>query len=345
MFRYYVPGFSTLSNDSAGNLVNVIPQQKVLMMSPLNASGNIARMIWDDQIRSWGKVWSAPEKACDVYGKCGQFGSCDDTGSPVCSCMRGFEPASREEWSGGNWSSGCSRKNQLHCDGNGDGFWKMQFMKVLDFAEPFPAAGEDECRRRCLANCSCLAYAQESNIGCMIWTDVLIDVEKFNGVGVNLFIRLSASDLDHNGDKKLYIIIPVVAAFIFILVAWWWMVKSKRKGQISSSVWSAMVFESESDKVNTGELPQFTFEMLATATDQFCESNLLGRGGFGPVYKMEKKSLSRDYAKHPLQKALDWKKRFSIIEGVARGLVYLHRDSRLRIIHRDLKPSNVLLDA
>ncbi|GFQ02849.1 cysteine-rich receptor-like protein kinase 7 [Phtheirospermum japonicum] len=41
---------------------------------------------------------------------------------------------------------------------------------------------------------------------------------------------------------------------------------------------------------------------------------------------------------------LDWQKRFNIIEGIAQGLLYLHKYSRLKIIHRDLKPSNILLD-
>ncbi|XP_022723497.1 putative receptor-like protein kinase At4g00960 isoform X2 [Durio zibethinus] len=149
---------------------------------------------------------------------------------------------------------------------------------------------------------------------------------------------------------------------------------------------------------------QFDFNAVRIATEDFSDTNMLGRGGFGTVYKgklqdgqeIAVKRLSGNSAQgqqefknevlllaklqhrnlvrllgfcseqkeriliyeflpnssldhfifDPVKRLLlNWEKRYKIIEGIAKGLLYLHEDSQYRIIHRDLKAANILLDA
>ncbi|KAJ4897968.1 putative leucine-rich repeat receptor-like serine/threonine-protein kinase [Raphanus sativus] len=62
---------------------------------------------------------------------------------------------------------------------------------------------------------------------------------------------------------------------------------------------------------------------------EYLENNSLARALFGP---------------QETQIRLDWPTRQKICVGIARGLAYLHEESRLKIVHRDIKATNVLLD-
>ncbi|XVF25583.1 hypothetical protein REPUB_Repub13aG0224500 [Reevesia pubescens] len=62
---------------------------------------------------------------------------------------------------------------------------------------------------------------------------------------------------------------------------------------------------------------------------EYLENNSLSRALFGPEYSQMK---------------LDWPTRHKICTGIARGLAFLHEESRLKIVHRDIKGTNVLLD-
>ncbi|XP_041025861.1 G-type lectin S-receptor-like serine/threonine-protein kinase At1g11330 [Juglans microcarpa x Juglans regia] len=427
MDSVFLDGFS-LIDDQEGTFYFsfAFSNDSILSNFVLNAQGNIVQN-YSNNGDNWEVRWLALKTECDVYGKCGAFGICNSNSLPICNCLVGFEPKNTEEWNRGNWTSGCVRTTPLQCervttDGEErkkDEFLKLKMMKVPYFINRSYTfeIEEDECRDQCLENCSCIAYAYDAGIGCMSWTRDLIDLQKFSIDGVDLYVRLADSELDTKGvDVKVVITITTTIGTLFVAICtfslWLCMAKRKARKRKTKEALAYAKFPGESkpeqdsmtNQVKLLELPIFSLEELASATNNFHQSNKLGQGGFGPVYrgkllqgqeiavkrlsrasgqgleefmnevvvisKLQHRNLVRllggcvegeeklliyeympnksldvilfDPSKQEL--VLDWRQRFQIIEGIGRGLLYLHRDSRLRIIHRDLKASNILLD-
>ncbi|KAK7324627.1 hypothetical protein VNO77_28343 [Canavalia gladiata] len=350
---------------------------------------------------------SLPRDFCDKFGACGPNGNCDVSMSPTsCHCLKGFKPKSAEEWSGTNYSQGCVRDTPLNC--HNDGFVKYIKMKVPDTEYSWLNQNMTlrECRVKCLSNCSCTAYTNSdirgAGSGCAMWFGDLKDLRLQPDAGQDLYVRVPASLLETNNRGKAKVGIAAgstTSILCFLLLALYVLCRRRRVTTKKNVAIADHCKEHEEDL----ELPLLDLSTIVGATHNFSNSNKLGEGGFGLVYKgtlengqeiavkrlssgsgqglkefkneikliaklqhrnlvkrhgcciqgeeklliyeyMPNKSLDFFIFDPTRRMLLDWPKRFHIICGVARGLLYLHQDSRLRIIHRDLKASNVLLD-
>ncbi|RZC46242.1 hypothetical protein C5167_039195 [Papaver somniferum] len=143
----------------------------------------------------------------------------------------------------------------------------------------------------------------------------------------------------------LMIFVPLVVIVLSIIIILYFCIMKRKKKVLEKKI-------EDIDEIQSDESLQFNFSTISAATHNFSDASKLGRGGFGTVYKgtlsdgqeIAVKRLSENSGQDPVKRTyLNWERRYKIIGGIAKGLLYLHEDSRLKIIHRDLKASNVLL--
>ncbi|XP_048550304.1 G-type lectin S-receptor-like serine/threonine-protein kinase B120 isoform X4 [Triticum urartu] len=393
------------------------PPSVSLVQMKIDYSGKIKTRVWNSNRSTWTDLWSGPNHECNKFGYCGPFGYCDNTQPIVtCKCLDGFEPNNIQDWTASRFSQGCHRMEALTC-GQGDGFLNMSTMKVPSQFLYVTNRSLDECIAECTSNCSCTAFTYTNmstdaingvETRCLLWTRDLIDMEKLVGQGETLYIRVNALSDKKQKSVVLKITLPVVSSLLIVICAWLVWICNLGGKQKNKKNWKKVMSGTSSTSVelHDGNLkyPFISFKEIVLATNNFSNSNMLGHGGFGNVYKgtledgtkiavkrlskgsgqgvmefrneviliaklqhqnlvrllgfcihgdeklliyeyLPNKSLDAMLFDATRKSMLDWPMRFEIIKGVARGLLYLHQDSRLKIIHRDLKASNILLDA
>ncbi|KAI4296572.1 hypothetical protein L6164_036521 [Bauhinia variegata] len=202
-------------------------------------------------------------------------------GSVFLNCSSG----TKQSHTGGLVLGMCERIKNGGEAGKDDVLLKLETTKVPDFAEHSPFS-ENTCRTQCLQNCSCIAYAFDSGIGCMSWSGNLIDIQRLTERGADLCIKVANSEHDEKGSVTVIITVTIVVGTIIaatLYLPWTWTFKHTAGRKHTEP--HIQRTNADAKHVKLEEMPLYDFRKVASATNNFHSDNLLGRGGFGSVYK------------------------------------------------------------
>nr|KYP69007.1 Putative serine/threonine-protein kinase receptor [Cajanus cajan] len=251
------------------------------------------RLTWIPETKTWTVYQSLPRDSCDVYNVCGPNGNCLIAGSPICECLEGFGPKSAQQWNAMDWRQGCVRSGEWRCGvKDKDGFRRIGSMKLPNttFSWVNESMTLEECRVKCLKNCSCTAYSnldtRGRGSGCSIWVGDLIDLRVVES-GQDLYVRIATSDTDgkHGNQKKVVVVaVAIVASLVSLMLLAFciYMTRKRYKGKTRTRMLTEQKDQGGQEDL---ELPFFDLATIVNATNNFSIDNKLGEGGFGPVYK------------------------------------------------------------
>ncbi|MCD7472011.1 hypothetical protein HAX54_012833 [Datura stramonium] len=342
----------------------------------LTSNGYIQRWTWLDQSKSWNIYVTLPSDTCDTYSLCGAYSSCDIYTYRVCQCLDKFITKNPQQWEKGNWSEGCVRRTPLDCNKE-HVFLKYSGIKLpySNYSQYDKTMTVERCRQVCLRNCSCTAYSSlDRGKGCLFWFGELIDIRMQSGRVQDIYIKMDSSELGSNRNKTKILAVSFTLLMAMILLGLILLLhirgkKMKLKPEEDfdlplfqfSTITRATNNFSVKNKIGEGGFGPVYKGVLEEgqeiAVKRLSRTSMQGFDEFKNeviyIAKLQHRNLVRlletankkaYFVDETKSKLLDWPKRFHIINGIARGLLYLHQDSRLRIIHRDLKASNILLD-
>ncbi|KAF5741471.1 hypothetical protein HS088_TW10G00468 [Tripterygium wilfordii] len=315
--NYY---FSYVTNDYE-YLTFSMKDKSIISRFVMDVSGRIQLLTWLESSKEWNLFWSQPRQPCEVFYFCGAFGNCNNNSH--CTCSTGFEPKSKTDWDLQDYSGGCERKTSLQsgstslANGKSDIFSVSPNVKLV---------------RRLIVG----------SVGAVVFLVILGIIYIRHRMRRSIKVKAVEGSLLAFGFKYLQ---NATKNF-----------SEKLGGGGFGSVFKGVLPDStviavkKLESVSQGE-KQFRTEVTTIGMIQ--HFNLVRLRGFCSegnrkllVYDyMPNGSLDSHLFHEKNLKVLDWKTRYQIALGTARGLTYLHEKCRDCIIHCDIKPENILLDA